>query len=372
MQISFFVPRCTPDNSHGRYVLELARHLGSEHAVTIYSNDFWAPLRSVVRCRYVPVPLRPAVVRLAALWAASLVASRRQPADITHIQGADAPVGNVVTAHCCNPAMEAAESHGPSLRSRVNYAVGAAAEKFCISKRSTVRVIAVSGKVKDEIVREYGIEHGRIVVIPNGVDGDVFHPNQRKDLGESIRERLGLTPADFVLLFVGGDYYLKGLPTLLAAVQRLPHAIKVLVVGARPDSFMARLASQGSLNGSITFLGRRTDLVALYAASDCFVLPTKYDTFSLSTLEAMASGLPVIISRAAGVSELLTTERDSLLLENPESVEALAEGLGRIVRDETLRKNLGIEARKTAERYSWEMVTRRTLAVYQEVLRTRQ
>jgi hypothetical protein len=131
MQISYLVPRCTPDNSHGRYVIELSKRLGSEHSVTVFAGAFWAPLRSVVKCRVMPVVNRPAVARLATLWATSfLVAKRRRP-EIVHIQGADAPVGNVVTAHCCNAAMQIAAQGKGRLSRRLNYALGSCVERYC-------------------------------------------------------------------------------------------------------------------------------------------------------------------------------------------------------------------------------------------------
>ena len=368
MRISFFLPRCTPDNSHGRYVLELAKRLSAEHQISIHASAFWPPIRSKVHCQYLPIPAKPAVFRLAALWATSLVANRRHPVEIVHIQGADAPVGNVVTAHCCNSVMRTAEGASSTIRRNINYAIGAATERFCLSKSSTQQIIAVSEKVRGEITQEYGVDPRKIVVIPNGVDGDAFHPVKRGRLRASIRGSLGFGASDFVVLFVGGDYYLKGLPTLLEAAQRLPKPTRVLVVGGKPDVRIERLSRQGGLNGYVTFYGRATDVAPLYAAADSFALPTRYDSFSLSTLEAMACGLPVVVSRAAGVSELLTHGRDCLVLEDPTAVKDLAQSLHRIRGDESLRNGLGAEARRTAERHSWDEVARSTLAAYEDVL----
>src|SRR5207249_496990 len=81
-----------------------------------------------------PVPNRPALLRLAALWAASTVAVRRQDFDILHVQGADSPVGDIVTAHCCNRAMRDAAADAPTLFRKVNYAAGVAAERYCLRK----------------------------------------------------------------------------------------------------------------------------------------------------------------------------------------------------------------------------------------------
>jgi UDP-glucose:(heptosyl)LPS alpha-1,3-glucosyltransferase len=87
----------------------------------------------------------------------------------------------------------------------------------------------------------------------------------------------------------------------------------------------------------------------------------------MATLEAMASGLPVCVSRAAGLSEHLTDGLDCLLLNDPEDVEAIAGHLERLA-DSGLRVSLGQEARKTAERFSWDSVVDQTLAVYNQAL----
>jgi len=371
MRISFFVPRCTPDNSHGNYVVQLSKRLEPEHKVSVYSGAFWPPLRSVARCHFVAVPVRPAVVRLGTLWVSSVFASEGRAADIVHVQGADAPVGNVVTAHSCNPAQRrAAGPNAPFLR-RLNYALGSAAEKYCLAKHSTRSIIAVSQKVKDEIVREYGIDGHRVVVIHHGVDGVAFHPVNRERKRASVRSRLMLNPDHFVVAFVGGDYRLKGLDSLIEAARRLPPSVRIVTAGVRMDAGLKALLRDDRLDGRVTLLGHVDDVAAsLYAAADCFALPTRYDTFSLATLEAMASGLPVVVSRAAGVSELLSPDHDSLLLDDPADVEGLAVRLRRLLDDAALRVRLGTNARTTAERCSWDDVVQRTLQVYRETVKT--
>src|SRR5215831_3405882 len=102
MRITYFLPRCTPENSHGRYVIELLSRLRSGNQVTVYSSRFWEPVKSWVRCRRLPLLHRPALARIGTLWAESIISVDRFSSDIVHIQGADAPVGNVVTAHFCN------------------------------------------------------------------------------------------------------------------------------------------------------------------------------------------------------------------------------------------------------------------------------
>src|ERR1051325_2401752 len=215
MRISFFLPRCTTEKSHGRYVIEFARRLVFENEIAVTSGAFWPPVRSTLRCHWAPVPNRPALARISILWAASLPASKMRRSDIVHIQGADAPVGNVVTAHCCNAAMQAAVQGRGTLIRRFNYWVGERAEGFCFTKRSTLSIIAVSQKVKEEIESYYEVDPARVTVIPHGVDAERFNPRNRDHSRTRVRSELGIEQEAFLAIYVGGDYRLKGFEQLL-------------------------------------------------------------------------------------------------------------------------------------------------------------
>jgi UDP-glucose:(heptosyl)LPS alpha-1,3-glucosyltransferase len=245
------------------------------------------------------------------------------------------------------------------------------AEKYSLSKPSTAAIIAVSQKVKNELEREYGIEGHLISVIHHGVDPVAFHPTTRERRRAEIRQKLRFAPDDFVVAFVGGDYRLKGLESLIDAARQLPRSLKILTAGVQVDARLRSLIEEDGLRDRITFLGHVNDVAtSLFAGADCFALPTRYDTFSLATLEAMASGLPVIVTQAAGVSELLNTHHDSLVLNDPADVAALVQCLRLLLQDGTLRARLGANARETAERHSWNEVARQTMRVYSEAVST--
>lgn len=367
MRINFFVPRCTPDNSHGRYVIELSKQFSKTHSVRVFAGVFSPDIGSIVECHRLPVQQRPAVARLATLWAGSLLAVRRWPADITHNQGADAPVGDIVTAQFCNQTIRNM-SAGAGLYRRFNYGLGAVVEKYCMTKSSTRKVIAVSRRVKSEIEREYGVSPQKVVVVHHGVDLEVFQPQLQGRLRDSVRVQLGFARTDLVALFVGGDYRRKGLLTLLKALPLTSRPVKVLAVETTPDRPLTDLIGQSGLTAAVRFVANTAQMAPLYAAADCFVLPTRYDTFSMATLEAMACGLPVIVSRVAGISELLGNGRDALLLEDSEDHLALAKHLEKLISDRTFREALGVEGRKTAEHHSWSEVAKRTLSVYEDAL----
>ncbi len=368
MRISYLLPKCTPDNSHGRYVIELVRRIAGKHSITIYAGQFWRPLKSIANCRVLPVLQRPALARLASLWLESLLAVRCRSSDVVHVQGADAPIGNVVTAHFCNQSVRALNRSDGGVYRRFNYALGAAAEKHCFTRYSVGRIIAVSRMLKNEIVNHYGVDAEKVIVIHHGVDPEAFHPRNRLRWRETVRQSHGIGAGDCVVLYVGGDYRRKGLVTLVEALRRLPREVKVLAVGVGLDTTLNNIGSESGLAGRITFLPPTEHVGQFYAAADLFVLPTVYDTFSLATLEAMASGLPVVVSARAGVSEILRHGSDSLLLADPTDPEELAHSLRRLTSEETLRRHLGSEARSTAELHSWDRVVSETVGVYERTM----
>lgn len=226
-----------------------------------------------------------------------------------------------------------------------------ALERESLAPRASLRIVAVSRRVKEEAIRHYGVPAEKIAVIYNGVDGGEFHPDPAARA--RMRRELGLREDDYVLLFCGTGFRRKGLDFAIRAVDRVPSA-KLLVAGeGRPRA-----------HPRARYLGRRGDTAALYAASDALILPTLYDPFPNACLEAMASGIPVIVSRVAGVSEII--DGDSIVVEDPADVEALAAAVRRL-EDPACRRALGEAARRKALLYPPSRVVEETLRVYEDV-----
>ncbi len=378
MKIAYVVPRCLPSNSHGGYVLELARVLGQDHDVRIFSSAFPADRTIPATLTRIPLPDRPAVARLAAWWAVSrfLVAGGRF--DVIHTQGGDAPVGTVVSAPCCNRAirlaLEAAGEAGRSYARRrpawltgVTARLAETADRTCLSRAGVRRVIVPARHVERDLDALYGVPPAKMTLVPYGVDLDAFSPAVARARRAVVRQAFGFRPADVVAVYVGGAYRLKGLLPLLEALRRVPDpAFRLMAVGVRENAELAGERARG-LEGRVTFAGRVPDIADAYAAGDLFVHPTLYDGFSLATLEAMASGLPVVVSRRAGVADLLADGREGVLLEQPTDPDEIARALERLRGDAPGRAELGGRARATAELNSSETMARRTLAVYQSV-----
>jgi len=238
-----------------------------------------------------------------------------------------------------------------------------------------LRIIANSRMVKEEILRHYGFPADRIALVHNGVDLERFHPLNRERLRLQVRWALGLDSSDLVLLFVGSGFGRKGLKFLIegaALVQERAEGqdLTILVAGKGNPRPYLNLAERLGLQGRLRFVGIWPRVEELYAASDLFVLPTLYDPFANTCLEAMASGLPVITTAQNGASELIEEGRSGVIVKDPLDAVELGEKLLELSEEER-RRSMGEEARRIAERFPPSRYVRETMKLYQEVLEER-
>lgn len=233
------------------------------------------------------------------------------------------------------------------------------------------RVVVNSGMVRDDVVRRYGTPHDKIQLIYNGVDVARFHPRRREVEGAALRGELGIAREDCAILFLGSGYGRKGLDLVLAALPDLVRArprTRLIVVGydSAQEGF-EREAARLRLSDRVSFLGGRRDVEAVYAASDLYVLPTHYDPFANTTLEALATGLPVITTTQNGASELIEEGLTGTVLAGAGDRESLLDALlawtdpERLVRARTA-------ARQLAERHPAELTARDSARVLDETL----
>jgi glycosyltransferase involved in cell wall biosynthesis len=224
-----------------------------------------------------------------------------------------------------------------------------AAERWSYRPGRVRAFAAVSDGVREELLLHYpGIE---VSVTPNGVDLDRFHPNARARVG--LRESCGLSDEP-VAVFVGSDWIRKGLAVgihALARVRRQGSDLRLWVIGAGDQTRFCDLALELGVASAVSFFGTRVDVERFLAAADMFILPSQYEAFSLVTLEAAASGLPVIMPTVNGASELVGDNEAGLLVEM--TADSLGGALMRLVDDTDLRNRLGRQARTRATRYGW-------------------
>ena len=184
------------------------------------------------------------------------------------------------------------------------------------------RVIAVCTALKEAIVK-LNVPDGKVLVIPNGVDGNKFHPFPK----EEARRKLGIPGDKRVILSVGGLIPRKGFDLLIKALsillkQARESNLHLVIVGdgeSRPE--LEQLVSSHSLNDHVVFAGSvpHQDLFLWYSAADLFCLASSREGWPNVLLEALACGTPVIATNVWGAPEIIPSEDIGLLTERDET-----------------------------------------------------
>jgi D-inositol-3-phosphate glycosyltransferase len=237
---------------------------------------------------------------------------------------------------------------------------------------TTVERISVSTEHEGQQLRKlYGLAPGHFQTIPCGVDLDAFTPGTAAER-EMARQRLAPDgrPA---LLFVGRLDAIKDLDLLLASVARMRTDAVLHIVGGDPDGDpeldrLRALASDSGIAERVRFPGAVTqrDLPDYYRAADALVITSRYESFGLAAVEALASGLPVVAAPVGGLPSIITHGGNGVLV-RWRCPEAFAEQLDLLLEDTGLRKRLSAKARPSVERYSWERIGDEVRALYQEL-----
>jgi len=222
-----------------------------------------------------------------------------------------------------------------------------------VYRKSKTALVPVSRKVADDLKDWYG-RADTLPVVYNGTDLERFKPEVRASLRARARQSLELDESEFAILLIGNDWKNKGLACLLSAVERLANPrIRLLIAGQDDIGPFRETLRRTGLASKMIFLPVRPDVEMYYAAADAYAGPSLEDAFSLPPLEGMACGLPVIVSRKAGVSEIITEGVDGFILENLEDSGALANLLGRLCNEPDLRRRMGESAAQSARNYGW-------------------
>jgi UDP-glucose:(heptosyl)LPS alpha-1,3-glucosyltransferase len=214
------------------------------------------------------------------------------------------------------------------------------------------RVLAVSQRVADEVMRDYGVGRDRVRVVYNGVDLERFHPARRAVDGPRLRAALGIGSARMCVA-IGTGYARKGFDLLLALWRDAPpdDAALVLVGDDQQLARYRRLAAAPNVRGRVHVLGPRADVESILAAADVLCLPSRQEAFGNVVLEAAAAGVPPVTSAAVGAAELLDGELASLVVDDPSRPQALRAAIVRALDPEWAARSAA--ARRLAERHPW-------------------
>ncbi|MCK4738573.1 MAG: glycosyltransferase family 4 protein [Deltaproteobacteria bacterium] len=244
------------------------------------------------------------------------------------------------------------------LESKIISALGADKSRF---------VIVNSKLVKGHVLRYFKVDQDKVRVIYNGIDRELFSPAVKKER-PSLRRELGIGDEKVVGLYVSNNWKRKGLKTIIRGMKGRDENMVIIVVGrGKKERFLRLARSEGLRDSSLIFAGVRTDVERFYGGSDFFVLPTQYDPCSNATLEAMATGLPVITTDSNGASEFIEEGESGFILKDSEDSKTLGLYLDRL-QDSTLRATMGERATKAVSELSWERTMEETFSLCREVL----
>lgn len=226
-------------------------------------------------------------------------------------------------------------------------------------------VVVTSNSLRDKLLQSYPRARTQTAVITPGVK-DV--PGWASDAQRAFaRQSLGLPSEGRCLLLVGNDYQKKGVPAALQALRELPSDFYLVVVGnAQHIPVFTAEAQRLGVKERVFFLGALPDVTPAYEAADALLHPTLEDTFAMVVLEAMAHGLPVLVSSAqyCGISELLAHGLQALILDKPRDSAALAAAVRRLFSEAHLHAHLSAGSVAFAQDYVWPRIALQQEALY--------
>jgi UDP-glucose:(heptosyl)LPS alpha-1,3-glucosyltransferase len=232
--------------------------------------------------------------------------------------------------------------------------------------------IAISERVAQDMRHYYPGVSERIQLIRNAVDTHRFNPDACAVRRARARETLDIDPDALVLLFMSNNFRLKGLYDLLDAMAVLSHAggpsFELLVAGRCSSRLFEAHARVLGVEDRVHFRGPLPDSLDGYAAADLLVHPSYYDAYGFVGLEAMACGLPVVMSTNAGVSEIMADGNGAVLIPMPCSSIELADAI-----TQAAEPDFRTQARECnpaiARKYPLEKNYEQVMALYQAVCR---
>ncbi|MGF6599737.1 glycosyltransferase involved in cell wall biosynthesis [Paraburkholderia sp. GAS448] len=362
------------NDGQGRVNHEIARAALDAHiAVTLVASHVAPELLEQPGVRWIPVKigrwwpsnlLRQQVFALKSAW---WLRRHRDEYDVLHVNGFISWVpADVNTAHFVHSGWFGSKYYpfglGKGVWSAYQYiytGLNARLERWAY-RRSRV-ITAVSQKVADEI-RAIGLTpRNRVDVIYNGVDTRGFAA------AHGDRAKFNLPADAFLLLFVGDlRTPRKNLGTVLEALRHLPEHVHIAVAGYLPGSPYPEQARSLGIADRVHFLGLVKEMPVLMHSVDAFVFPSRYEAMSLSLLEAMAAGLPVVTARTAGGAEIITPEC-GIVLDDPDDPEALADAVARLAGSDDARRAMGVAANELATGFGWARMAGQYIALYRQL-----
>jgi glycosyltransferase involved in cell wall biosynthesis len=342
LRIAIFDYKITRNNPIGSCHLAMLRALAGEHEFTVFAVEFENPCPQKIRFVRVPSPTRPLALLfvvyhfMAPLCYLLYRLRGGAKSDLVQALESNLAFGDLLYSHFCHGMYlkhHWSRSGAKGLRGWfrwLDHQLHAWMEKFTYPRAR--QIVVPSQGLARELKTEFPYIEDRLTVLPNPISLQRLQMPGDFDR-QAFRQNLGIEDRDLVGLFVAlGQFERKGLPLLLQALGTSEmQQVKLIVVGGEPD-LIARYSDEtksNQLGNRVKFVGMQSDVRPYLWSSDVFVFPSLYETFSLVTYEAAASGLPIVVSQLYGVEDLLVDGNNGFLIKT--SVAGVREGLERVL-----------------------------------------
>ncbi|MEA1970305.1 MAG: glycosyltransferase family 4 protein, partial [Thermodesulfobacteriota bacterium] len=237
-------------------------------------------------------------------------------------------------------------------------------EKCLVNNTGCKIFLPVSSLTKEKFLQEHKMGSEKIQVTHPGVDIARFQGFDREHCRKETRGHFGIDPSDIVILFVSMNFEIKGLDYIIAALGKakssyLSQNLKLLVVGKGDYKKYGALAQKAGIKDNVVFAGvHKKNLEKIYLASDIFMMLSRFDTFGMTVLEAMAASLPVIISSNVGAKDLVKEGINGFVIDDTNNADMICEKMGFML-DSKARNTMAEKACNTALNNSWDAVAKR-------------
>lgn len=364
MKIGIVIRTCKNTGS-SRYVVETSKHFVKNNDVHIFTNN-WDPLDKKIIIHKIPTISNNFYIWEASFIAISSAVMKFNKFDVTLAQPTRYFSPDVAE-------MQFVYKNWNDYRdaNRIPVSIGdrilPIIEKFNIMRAK--QIITISESIKNEVIKYYKIPEDRINVIYNSVNIEDFYPENRKKYYDEIRNMHGIKENEILLVFAGNPFVRKGLKYVIEALPKLENNYyKLLIIGQDDPNKMpyVEMINELGLKDKVIWVGLTPDIKKYFAASDIFILPTRYEPFGIVIIEAMASGLPVVVSKLSGAAELIDDEKDGMKIEDPTNSDEIAEKLNYLIKNDIVRKEMGRKAREKAEEFTWEKAAEQMLEVFEK------
>jgi UDP-glucose:(heptosyl)LPS alpha-1,3-glucosyltransferase len=366
MRLAFVVHDYNKTGGHSRYVAALVERVATAHEVHVFASTFDGDLPRGVTAHTVPALRLTALTTILSFPPVAARMVNRERFDLVHAQGFVLPRADIVTVHICNGRwLDGRRDQGAaslSWKDHVFASVVVPLERRMYRRPGTT-LVAISDALRADLTTLYGV-HNPIAVVHHCVDAAQFNPGVAARHRAAARAEVQADDREPVFLFVGD--LRKGAIQAIRALAGVPGRL-LLVSRSDPGRFLA-IAAEAGIADRVTMLPPTHTIERWYGAADVFVLPTPYDAFGMVVTEAMACGLPVVTTRAAGAAELVVDGQTGYVLDAPVDESRLRERMHALAADPALRRRVGDAAARAMTEYSWDRVAERTVEIYERAL----